>query len=911
MGERIGRYIMLMIEKRYPPKSPGLKKRAYSITILIRLFVACLCTNLLLAGAAGAQTFFTDVTKEVGLQGFIRGHARNLVFADYDNDGFQDVFISENNFNPRRIGLFHNSGDGRLVDQTFLIPSDLHLETGGAGAIFADYDNDGDEDLFLPVWPHNVLLRNDRGRFVRADVGSDLSDSLLTENAVWLDYDLDGYLDLYVTSLGVSENYAPRANRLLGNNGDGTFTDQTAAARLDILVHPESGGSAGGMAAGDFNDDGWPDLYLGVFDHANRLLLNDGQGRFVDSTIGDIGDEGEAFDIAVGDINNDGLLDIFQGAGGSASLAQRFIFRSRMLLNRGEGQFIDITEGAGLGLELLGTNTAATGFADIDNDGDLDLVIGYSQQEESFIDHFLLLNDGTGVFTDATASSGIEVYAGYLAFGDYDEDGFVDLLYSSAPSPTLQRTILYHNNSNANHWLRVELVGVKSNRNGIGARLTATSGDLEQMRQVLGGLGRQQDEKLAHFGLAEHTQVDRLEIRWPSGQVDVLRDIAADQKIRVIEGRPEYHVVQPTLWESGPTDSLVLGSVVQLRAEVRPALFEGNAHIAQVTADLSPFGGSAVSPLTNKGDGIYKLDTTIAVEGANGFRHISVLIDQSTSLGPYCINLSRRIAVFPSRDLKILDEELAPGWQVEGASGVEEMDLMHRETIYAGAFASAFAVKPESRTSGWTVQIRPDVAVDTLGYTALRFALHTGDARGNIADVLTVGINDLPSIDMTRGDFAIDIERSDWQVVELPLAVLHVDRPIQAIRFLGNLEGTFYLDDIRLVAAPPPLSGTAVMEDRQSTLPQSFTLDQNFPNPFNSGTVIRFSLPQADKIELSVYNLAGQKIATLAQGLRPAGSYAINWDGRDKQGRALASGLYFYRLQSAAQIKTRKLLLVR
>ena len=129
----------------------------------------------------------------------------------------------------------------------------------------------------------------------------------------------------------------------------------------------------------------------------------------------------------------------------------------------------------------------------------------------------------------------------------------------------------------------------------------------------------------------------------------------------------------------------------------------------------------------------------------------------------------------------------------------------------------------------------------------------------------------------------------------------------------GGLEGTFYLDDIRVVATSPTASGTAVLEERTSGQPETFTLSQNFPNPFNSGTVIRFALPQHEDIELVVYNLAGQQVATLADGVRQAGNYSIHWDGRDNAGRELASGMYLYQLQVKAekQVKTRKLLLLR
>lgn len=418
----------------------------------IRLCSAFFCASLLLVSAGGAQTLFTDVTEQVGLQVFPGDHARNIVFVDYNNDGLLDVCITENR-PARRIGLFRNTGDGRFVDQTFLIPSDLHVEDGGAGAIFGDYDNDGDEDLFLPVWPHNVLLRNDRGVFVRVEQPGDLGGTVGTDSAVWLDYDRDGYLDLYVTNMiyvALTENPAvsqtlttsdwtvdgpdgvphsgdelsirinelldhpngerPWTNRLLRNQGDGTFADRTTAAGLEIVFEPHWGGNTGGLAAGDFNNDGWPDLYLGVEKAANRLFINDGQGGFQDATTDEIGDAGEAFSIAIGDINNDGDLDIFQGAEGRGAQD-----RSLMLLNLGEGQFLDVTEGVGLG--VLGTDTSGTGFADIDNDGDVDLVIGQSTKE-SGRENFLFLNDGTGVFIDATASSGIEDFGGYLAWGE-------------------------------------------------------------------------------------------------------------------------------------------------------------------------------------------------------------------------------------------------------------------------------------------------------------------------------------------------------------------------------------------------------------------------------------------------------------------------------------------------------------
>jgi len=876
-------------------------------TASCRLIVLCsafICISLLLASPVTAQTLFTDVTEQVGLDAFPGRSARNVVFVDYDNDGFQDVFFTENRSSARRIGLFHNNGDGRLVDQTFRVPADLHVREGEGGGIFGDYDNDGDEDLFLPVWPHNVLLRNDRGLFTQVDAGSDLTDSLWTDNAVWLDYDRDGYLDLYVAAFYVAryfvgEDDAPHANRLFRNNGDETFSDQTTVAGLDILFDPEYGGSYGGMAAGDFNDDGWPDIYVGVMDYPNRLFLNDGAGGFHDATSGDIGDEGEAFSIAVGDIDNDGDLDIFQGAGGSGEEG----FRSLMLLNLGEGQFLDVTEAVGLGVGVLGTSTSGTAFTDVDNDGDLDLVVGSSAKGSDY-ESLLLLNDGTGAFVDQTATSGIEDYGAYTAVGDYDEDGFVDLLYSRW---TREVTALYCNNGNDNHWLRVELVGVESSRNGIGSRLLATSGDLEQMREILGGRGREEDERIAHFGLGDRTQVDRLEIRWPSGQVDFLTDIPVDQKIRVIEGRGEYHPVRPTVWERYPPDSLVVGTTFDFQVTVRPTLFEPDAEITRVRADLSELGGPDAVELTDAGDGSYYLEpVSFTIESSRGLKSVSVMIDQVTSLGTYWTRLSRSLTVIPDEDFLIFGDALLTDWQLTPAMKVE-IDAESTAQTYQGTRAL------ELRTDGnWRVSFNSPELLDLVGYDAIQFAIHPGDARGG-GLVLSLDNSRMSLLSEDPAGIHVDLEDRSWQVIEIPLASMDLEGAMSSIVFTGRLEGTFYLDDIRLVATTPPPSSTAVLEEQTDALPQTFTLAQNYPNPFNSTTVIRYALPTATDVDLAIFNLAGQQVAALVQGVRQAGTYTMRWDGRDDDGRALASGVYLYRLRTGdgKQVETRKLLLLR
>ncbi len=164
-------------------------------------------------------------------------------------------------------------------------------------------------------------------------------------------------------------------------------------------------------------------------------------------------------------------------------------------------------------------------------------------------------------------------------------------------------------------------------------------------------------------------------------------------------------------------------------------------------------------------------------------------------------------------------------------------------------------------------------------------------------------------VDLLNGE-AIELGSQDWQVVELPLSEFEIPTTIDGVVFSGNLSGTFYLDDVRFLTAAEIARATAVEEDESAT-PATFALDQNYPNPFNSGTVIRFDLPSAGETELTVFNLVGQKVATLVDGMREAGRYTLRWDGRDEDGRSLATGVYIYRMQSRNHVETRKLLLLR
>ena len=669
----------------------------------------------------------------------------SFTFADYDNDGWPDMLgtditnAADLDVTPL-FTLLHNEGDGTFSDRSSLLP--VRERISNAGRVFGDYDNDGDQDLYLSVGSigrstkgRDILLRNDGGSFTEVTLDANLSDSLISASAIWWDYDLDGTLDLYVGRGDFNgNNDAP--NSLYRNNGDGTFTETTNEANLAVQFNPPespySEGTFAGMRAADLNGDGWVDLYVPVGLGANRLFLNDGQGRFLDVTSGDLADSGDAVGATVGDINNDGDLDIFQASPQLPGSGARY--RSFMLLNTGDGHFLDVTAGIGLStLEYIGLIYSK--LYDFDNDGDLDLSTGFP-----FV---FFVNKGDGTYEDRTFQAGL---GGTYSIGDHDGDGFLDVWFNDS---------LFRNKGNGNHWLRVELAGSVSNRNGIGAQVIATSDDLEQTREIYGGDGYFQGEILAHFGIGDNISVDQLEIRWPSGQVDILSNVPADQTIRVIEGRGEYYPAEKTVWEVDPPASLQYGQEIDFIAVAKPALFEPTAEIIRVTGDLSSLGGPEAIPLEDLGDGTYKLEASFVVGGRSELRDVEVFIEQETSLGPHWINLSRNI-----------------------------------------------------------------------------------------------------------------------EVLEDP--------------------------------------NTAVTEDYSGVLPSSILLHQNYPNPFNSGTVVRFDLPTSADVNLAIFNLTGQQVATLVDGTRKAGTYTVHWDGRDDGDRELASGVYLYRLLAGDQpIETRKLLLVR
>jgi hypothetical protein len=489
-------------------------------------------------------------------------------FLDYDNDGWLDIFLlSGTTLDGSRKGsnrLYKNNRDGTFSDVT--ARSGL-TRTGWASAVaVGDYNNDGFEDLFVTNWGRNALYRNN-GDGTFTDVTKEAG--LLHEGVRWgsgctfVDYDRDGRLDLFVASYlqfsvegaprpgansncdwkGIPVNCGPRglppgSCAMYRNNGDGTFSEVTAKAGL-----ARASGYMMTAVGADFDNDGWPDIYVACDSTPSLLLRNNHDGTFTDIglesgvAVNEDGNDQAGMGVGVGDYNLDGNLDIFK---------THFADDTNILYrNSGKGYFEDATNAAGLGVETRFIGWGA-GIADLDNDGNPDLfyVTGsvYPEVAAKLANYpmstprVIFRNLGGGRFEEMIDAAGPGVGAAHCsrgcAFGDFDNDGDVDILVVNLNEPPS----LLRNDSSGGHWLKVKLIGVKSNRSAIGARVTARYGGKTQAQEVLSqsSFYSANDSRL-HFGLGAAERVD-LEVRWPMGNREVIAGVAANRLAVIREG---------------------------------------------------------------------------------------------------------------------------------------------------------------------------------------------------------------------------------------------------------------------------------------------------------------------------------------------------------------------------------------
>ena len=528
---------------------------------------------------------FTDIAAPAGLREatvygginskkyIIETNGCGVAFFDYDNNGWTDVFVMSGTrlegF-PKGKGptnhLYRNNKNGTFSDVTN--KANLRRTGWGSSVAVGDYDNDGNEDLFLTYYGNNVLYRNNgNGTFTdaTAKAGFPTGGVRWGSGATFIDYDRDGRLDLFVANYlkfdlatatepgkggncfwkGIAVNCGPKGlptdtNLLYRNNGNGTFTDVSEKSGISKV------GGRYSMTAvvTDFNNDGWADIYVACDSTASTLYRNNKDGTFSDVSLesgtayNEDGNAQAGMGVTVGDYDNNGFPDIFK---------THFADDLPILYkNSGRDFFDDASRLAGF--DHTRYVQWGTGFADFDNDGWADIltVTGnvYPEVEKFFKEYphrsprLVYQNLGNGRFRDVSAQTGAGISepksSRGCAFGDFDNDGDVDVLVMNMnESPLLLRNDL----KSENHWLTVKLVGTKSNRSAIGSRVMVKIGERIQMQEITSQTSYYSHNDLRlHFGLGVNKQVDSIEIRWASGQTEIIKNIAADKFITIREG---------------------------------------------------------------------------------------------------------------------------------------------------------------------------------------------------------------------------------------------------------------------------------------------------------------------------------------------------------------------------------------
>ena len=515
----------------------------------------------------GNDDFYQDVTMYSGidfthsigdhhLSNIVESSAGGASFLDYDQDGYIDLYLCNGTWveglsdgeMPGKLPenqLYRNRHDGTFEDVS------RKADVGGPwytmGATVGDYNNDGYPDLYLSNYGPNVLLQNDgNGTFSdvtkRANVGGN---NELSVGAVWLDYDNDGLLDLYV---GNYLNYDPeykyyyapdgfpspmaydsQKDILFHNKGDGTFEDVTES--MGII---DIDGRAMGVGAADYNDDGFVDVYVANDHTLNFLFYNDSGKRFIDrgtmtgTAFSQAGEATVSMSADFADFNNDGLIDMFVSDDTYCALYK----------NEGGGVFSDLSYASGLSTVCAQFVGWSSYFVDYDNDGDVDIFKSNGELKHLYgHEDQLLENIGNEKFIDISLERGEYFEKEYVGrgtcIGDTDNDGDMDVLVMNLNDKC---RLLRNNKGNQNNWLTLLLIGTSSNRDGIGARIRISADGEEQIAQKKSTTGYIScNDPRIHFGIGGSETVEMIEIKWPSGKVQVLENISANQIVDITE----------------------------------------------------------------------------------------------------------------------------------------------------------------------------------------------------------------------------------------------------------------------------------------------------------------------------------------------------------------------------------------
>ncbi len=896
--------------------------------MLREINILIICFTLYLTGFLYSQSIsFTNVGDMTQTKVACNTHGSG--FFDYNGDGFPDIFVvhnlSESPFGCLPHTLLKNLGNGIFENVTSEAGVDGYC-TSAQGLAAGDYNNDGYVDIAIGMgeWQYSpgnssyvlaLYKNNGDGTFTDVSSAAGVKSYNRGRNLTFVDYNNDGYLDLFVFGDSIKP-YVPSLI-VYKNNGDGSFTLASKEAQLN---HKRSPDDIWGCAFADVDNDGDMDFFVPNYSYPSRFFVNNGDGTFTESTTSGLPRTNGLKGAIFLDYNNDGWFDLFVRRAWKTFL----LFR-----NNHDGTFTNVSSSAGIEVVLDSKIPFGGGLsvADFDNDGFIDILAIHRSGRNLKLFH----NNGDGTFTDIATSANLtnNSYWNWSApIADYNQDGYLDIYLCRSDYSLTCYATLFQNDGGDNNWLHVKLEGVESNRSAIGARLIAYANGKLQMRQVLGGGGYKADSFPAEFGLAHADQVDSLIIYWPSGIIQKVFKIMANQRITVVEQEGSFYY--------GP---------FSLSGHV--SYYSNNVRVPRVELDMS---GDEMRNTTVSDSGTY------VFSDVKGEEAITVTPAKQKGedikkgvISAYDAALTARYTV----GLETLTENQKKAADVDESGTVDIVDVVQiaRAAVgLPGIFAShvgEWRFLPALREYPRMIDNYGDgnFAAIALGDVSGNWSLANGMSKSpsvSLSDSMIVSPMDTVSIPLISKKGANLISSDIWlrydanvlkflgattTSVSRKFNVIYNDSktgfvkialygiyPISQVntfliikfQVISNInrETTISWEKYQLndcLYNKPAVHISVVQTGVETTVPIDFYLEDNFPNPFNSGTTISYQLGASGKVSLIVYDVMGRRIRTLVNSVQSPGKYQVRWDGKNDKREDVPSGIYVCRLKAGGR----------
>ncbi len=675
---------------------------------------------------------------------------RSASWVDYNNDNHLDLFVATwrgfNNF------LYSNNGNGTF---TKILMGDVVTDMATSyGGIWGDYNNDGNIDLFVPNFnfqKNYLYANNGDSSFTKITFGNIITDEADTRSACWGDFNNDGFLDLFVAN-GNNQN-----NNLFVNNHNGTFTKVTSG----IIV--QDGGNSFSCSWADFDNDQDLDLFVANRHENNFLYTNNGDDSFTKQFNGPVvNDGGVSNSGSWGDYDNDGDLDLFVANGDQFNNTENILYE-----NLGNGNFFKKTNCCDIVTDKM--NSWDSSWGDYDNDGDLDIFVANYDLDQN---NELYSNNGDGTFTKVNSNliTNDKALSRSCVWGDYDNDGDLDLFISNGFETNLQPNFLYINNGNNNNWINLKCIGSISNSSALGTIIkikAQINGNFYwQFRDISSQTGnRSQNSLNVEFGLGDAPIIDSLVVYWPSGLIQILTDLDVNQMLTLAESNAQ-----------NVNDKIAVQSQL-IFFDLSAHNLQFNLHIQNTSSDVF-FSPLIVQFVTLESDPPgHAISVSNSDGGGNG---VGAFYDYSNSMGP--------------------DNKLSPGEFTDDKTWVfndpDDVNFFFSANVLASQMAPALFTKSANANT-----------------SALQFYVDVKNLKVNL------------------------------------------------------------ITDIR-----------------------EFRLFQNYPNPFNPRTTIEYSIPTDGKVTIALFDVLGRVVETFQSIHRAPGTYFIIWNGRNINGFPVQNGIYFYRI---------------